>query len=129
LKDAGVTGDLLMGEGATIAGGQTPVTLGDGVVLGPAASLEGTIRVRDGVEIGESARIEGPTGGYDEDIITEIDAGCEVLDRAHLSPGVRLGERSIVASKAEVGTQVVTGAGTEIGDRSSVGDFSRLGGS
>src|SRR5699024_8048096 len=119
-----------MGESATVTGGrENPCTLGDGVAIGAGASLNGAIRVRDGVEVGESAQIEGPTRKNPENLTTELDVDCEVLDRARIQPGARLGERNLVGSFAEVGTQVVTGVGTEIGDRATVGDFSRLNGS
>src|SRR5699024_11843459 len=73
-----------------------------------------------------SPQIEGPTRKNPENLTTELDPDCEVLDRARIQPGARLGERTIVDSGAEVGTQVVTGTDTEIGSRAAVGDFSRL---
>src|SRR5699024_491492 len=84
---------------------------------------------RAGVVVGESSLIDGPARRNPESRPTELDADCEVLDRARIQPGARLGERTLVGSSAEVGTQVVTGVGTEIGDRATVGDFSRLNGS
>ena len=118
-----------MGEGATVKGGKKPATLDGDIVIGADATLTGTIRLRPGVEIGESAQVDSPNGRYPEDVTTELDADCEVLDRARIHSGVRLGERTFIGSSAEVGTQAVTAVGTEIGDRAIVGDFSRLNGS
>ncbi|ATG52036.1 hypothetical protein CFK38_11275 [Brachybacterium vulturis] len=130
ISDSYVRGELSMGDGATVAGGKESLSmLGDGVAIGAGASLNGAIRVRDGVEVGESAQLEGPARRNPESLPTELDADCEVLDRARIQPGARLGERTLVGSSTEVGTQVVTGAGTEIGSRAAVGDFSRLNGS
>src|SRR5699024_10000754 len=127
LSNACVRGELSMGEDATVAGGrENPCIFGDGVAIGAGASLNGAIRIRAGVEIGETAQIEGPTRKNPENLTTELDPDCEVLDRARIQPGARLGERTIVDSGAEVGTQVVTGTDTEIGSRAAVGDFSRL---
>src|SRR5699024_12325203 len=125
-----VRGELSMGESATVTGGrEARCTLGDGVAINAGASLNGAIRIRDGDEIGEPTQIEGPTRKNPEDLTTELDADCEVLDRARIQPGARLGERTIVDSGAEVGTQVVTGTDTEIGIRTAIGDFTRLDGS
>src|SRR5699024_1082733 len=103
INDTCVRGELSMGEDATVAGGrENPCILGDGVAIGAGASLNGAIRVRDGVEVGESAQLEGPTRKNPENLTTELDADCEVLDRARIQPGARLGERTIVDSGAEV---------------------------
>ncbi|NUL60531.1 hypothetical protein F7P83_09100 [Brevibacterium luteolum] len=129
ITDAVVTGELSMGDGATVKGGKEPATLDGDIAIGADATLTGAIRVRPGVEIGESARVDSPSGRYPEGVTTEIDADCEVLDRARIRTGVRLGERTLVGTSAEVGAQAVTAMGTEIGDRAIVGDFSRLNGS
>src|SRR5699024_8859517 len=107
-----VTRVLSMGEGAVIKGGKLPVTLDGEVAVGADAQLVGAVHICDEVEVGESAQIEGPRGGLSDEVATELDAGCEILDRARLHPGARLGAQTVVGSSAEVGTQVVTGAST-----------------
>src|SRR5690625_5620405 len=124
-----VTGELSMGEGAVIKGGKLPVTLDGEVAVGADAQLVGAVHICDEVEVGESAQSEGPRGGRSDEVATELAAGCEILDRARLHPGARLGAQTVVGSSAEVGTQVVTGASTDIGDHASVGDFSQINGS
>src|SRR5699024_8672572 len=111
-----------------IKGGKLPVTLDGDVVIGADAELGGAIRVRHGVEIGESAQVDGPSG-YPEDVVTELDDGCEVLDRARIHSGARLGRQTCIGSSADVGAQVVTGVATDIGDHAADGDCARINGS
>ncbi|MGP9736379.1 DapH/DapD/GlmU-related protein [Brachybacterium sp. AOP42-C2-15] len=129
LTAAVVTGELSTGEGVTIKGGRGASELHGTIAIGAGSTLDGAITLRDGTEIGESVQIHGPSGAYPEEVVTQIDRDCEVLDRAIIRSGVRLGERTLVGSAAESGQAVVTGTGTDVCDRARIGDFSVINGS
>ncbi|HEX7350576.1 DapH/DapD/GlmU-related protein [Brachybacterium sp.] len=129
LTDAVVNGVLSTGEGVTIKGRGGASELHGTITIGAGSTLDGTFTLQDGTEIGESVQIHGPSGAYPDEVVTQIDRDCEVLDRATIRSGVRLGERTLVGSSAEVGLAVITGADTDICDRARVGDFSVLNGS
>src|SRR5690625_7379330 len=104
-----VTGELSMGEGAVIKGGKLPVTLDGEVAVGADAQLVGAVHICEEVEVGESAQIEVPRGGISDEVATELDAGCEILDGARRHPGARLGAQTVVGSAADAGTRGVPG--------------------
>lgn len=129
LTGAVVDGELSAGESVTIKGGGGASELNGTVAIGPGTRLDGVFKVHDSSEIGESVEIHGPSGRNPDEISTQIDQGCEVLDRATIHSGARLGERTHVVTGAEVGHAVTTGAGTDILDDARVGDFSVINGS
>ncbi|GAA1491489.1 DapH/DapD/GlmU-related protein [Brachybacterium sacelli] len=129
LSGAVVAGELSTGEGVAIKGGSGTSELNGTIVIGAGSVLDGAIKLQDGTEIGESVEIHGPSGTFADEGATELDRDCEVLDRATIRSGARLGEHTIVGSAAEVGHAVTTGAGTDIFDKVRVGDFSVINGS
>ncbi len=102
--------------------------LGPGVRLEEGASVEGPCYVGDGTVLKAGARVL-PYSVIGRDCIVEEGA---VIDGSIVWPGGRVSRDAvvrdaIVGRHCHIGRDVVVGAGTILGDKSSVTDHSRLG--
>jgi acetyltransferase-like isoleucine patch superfamily enzyme len=125
-------GLLQVGEGCQIhpmavfcpsdlLGEQRPIVLGDGVQVGPFATIHGGARVAAGVFIGQGAVIGEPEYGYavrevhaGQGAPTDIGPDVTVRGGAVIYAGVRIGATSTIGHHTLLRTNVQVGAGTQL---------------